>query len=262
MTASSLEVLLPESREEAVQAFGDGSGVTVVAGGTIVLPELSYGRLRPGRALLLTRSGLAGIARNGSTTTIGAMTPVSELADLPAPLGPAAARVADVEIRAQATVGGNLCAVADEAPRGELQAALLALGATVRSAGSGGERDEPLEAFLDGQRDRLLLEVSFDEPAGGAFEQLRRAHTHAYATLSVAASRATDGTVRIAATGVGPYGRRLASAEARADDPTAAGEAALGDVTLTDDALASAWYRRRTLPVLVQRVLTRLEEVA
>ncbi len=259
---SASEVLIPTSPEEAAAAFGDGTGVTVIGGGTIVLPDISYGRLQPGRAILLTRAGLVGITRNGTTTTIGAMTPVSELQDLPAPLGAAAARVADVEIRAQATVGGNLCAVAEEAPRGELQAALLALGATVRSVGSGGEREEPLENFLAGERDRLLLDVTFDEPVGGAFEQLRRSHTHAYATLSVAAARAADGSVRIAATGVGPHGCRLASAEARADDPTAAGEASLGDVTLTDDALASAWYRRRTLPVLVRRVLTRLEEVA
>ena len=42
----------------------------------------------------------------------------------------------------------------------------------------------------------------------------------------------------------------------------AAGEAALSDVTPEDDALASAWYRRKILPVLVRRALTELEEVA
>ena len=42
----------------------------------------------------------------------------------------------------------------------------------------------------------------------------------------------------------------------------AAGEAALGDVTPHDDALASAWYRSKTLPVLVRRALTQLEEVS
>ena len=39
-------------------------------------------------------------------------------------------------------------------------------------------------------------------------------------------------------------------------------EAALADVTLSDDALASAWYRGKTLPVLVRRALTALEEAA
>ena len=32
--------------------------------------------------------------------------------------------------------------------------------------------------------------------------------------------------------------------------------------TFADDALASAWYRERTLPVLVRRALTQLQEVA
>ena len=33
-------------------------------------------------------------------------------------------------------------------------------------------------------------------------------------------------------------------------------------MTFADDALASAWYREQTLPVLVRRVLTQLEESA
>ncbi|MBA2296038.1 MAG: hypothetical protein H0W16_13005, partial [Actinobacteria bacterium] len=50
-------------------------------------------------------------------------------------------------------------------------------------------------------------------------------------------------------------------AEAAAD-AYAAGRAALEDVELADDALASAWYRERALPVLVRRVLSELEEAA
>jgi CO/xanthine dehydrogenase FAD-binding subunit len=260
MTHTS-EVLSPSSREEAVALFGDGSGVTVVGGGTIVMPAIAYGRLSPAKALLLARAGLAGVSRAGSTVTIGAATPVGELLDLPAPLGPCAANVADGEIRGQATIGGNVCAgPSPQAPRGDLQGALLALGATARSTGPGGERTEPLEDFLAGGNGRLLLELSFDEPRAGAFAPLDRAHTHDYTALAVSAARAADGTVRIAVTGAGPHGARLPSAEAQAGDPEAAGEAALADVTLSDDALASAWYRARTLPVLVRRALIKLEE--
>jgi CO/xanthine dehydrogenase FAD-binding subunit len=57
-------------------------------------------------------------------------------------------------------------------------------------------------------------------------------------------------------------GIRLPSAEAKADDPEAAGAAAVADASFTDDALASAWYRERTLPVLVRRALTELEEAS
>ena len=41
------EVIVAASRAEAVEAFGDGAGVTVVAGGTIVMPEITHGRLAP-----------------------------------------------------------------------------------------------------------------------------------------------------------------------------------------------------------------------
>ena len=253
------DVLQPSSPEEAVSLFE--AGVTVIAGGTIVVPELTSGRLRPERAMLLTGAGLSGISRDGSRITIGATTPVSELESLPAPVGPCAENVADTEIRAQGTVGGNLCAGEGlEAPRGDLQGAFLAVGATVRSAGADGETTEPLEDFLGHRQDRLLLDVSFEEPSAGAFAALIRPHTHDYTALAVSAARDGDGTVRLAVSGVPGHAVRLPSAEAKASDPDAAAEAASAEVNFADDALASAWYRNRTLPVLVRRALTQLQE--
>jgi CO/xanthine dehydrogenase FAD-binding subunit len=258
--SAATEVLLPSSEQEAIEAFGDGKDVLVVGGGTIVMPELTYRRLQPKRALLLKDAGLAGVTRDGSRATIGAVTAIQELVGMAAPVGPCAANIADVEIRSAATVAGNLCAGEGyEAPRGDLQGALLAVGATVRSAGEGGITEEPLEDFLPRRRERLVLSVSYDEPAAGAFAGLDRPHTHDYTALAVSGARATDRTLRLAATGAGWWGVRLSSAEAAAADPEAAGQAALGDVDPQDDALASAWYRKKVLPVLVRRVLTDLE---
>jgi carbon-monoxide dehydrogenase medium subunit len=252
--STATEVLRPGSEQEAIEAFGDGKDVLVVGGGTIVTPELTYRRLQAARALLLKEAGLAGISRDGSRVTIGATTPVQELVDLPAPIGPCAANIADVEIRSQATLAGNLCAgEGHEAPRGDLQGAFLAVGATVRSAGDGGLAEEPLEDFLPKRKERLLLSVSYDEPAAGAFAGLDRPHTHDYTALAVSGAQAADGTIRLAATGAGWHGQRLPSAEGGDAD------AALDDVTPHDDALASAWYRTKVLPVLVRRVLNDLE---
>jgi carbon-monoxide dehydrogenase medium subunit len=260
---AATEVLMPGSEDEAIVAFGDGAEVVVVGGGTIVVPDLTYRRRRARKALMLGNAGLSGIERDGSRVTIGAMTPVQELVDMPAPLGPCAANVADLEIRSQGTVGGNLCAREGyEAPRGDLQGAFLALGAMARSAANGDVTEEPLEDFLPKRRERLLLSVSFDEPAAGAFAGLDRPHTHDYTALAVSGARGADGTLRLAATGTGSWGARLPSAEAAAGDPAAAGEAALQDVTPHDDALASAWYRTKVLPVLVRRVLDELKESA
>ncbi len=257
--SAATDVVLPASPDEAVSAFGDGTGVTVVGGGTIVMPDITAGRLRPGKAMLLARAGLAGIERDGSKVTIGAMTTIQSLVDLPAPVGPCAANVADVEVRSQATIGGNLCAgEGGDTPRGDLQGALLAVGAQVRSAGAGGVTTEPLEEFLGHRNDRLILDVSYEEPAAGAFVPLDRPHTHEYTTMAVSAARLADGSVRIAATGAGWWGVRLPSAEAAASDPDTAGAAALNDVKLHDDALASAWYREQALPVLVKRALAQL----
>lgn len=262
-STEATEVLRPTSETEAVEAFGDGTDVLVVGGGTIVAPDLTYRRLQPKKALLLKNAGLAGITRDGSRVMIGAATTLEDLVGMDAPLGPCTANIGDGEIRGAATVGGNLCAGEGyEAPRGDLQGALLALGATVRSAGEGGITDEPLEGFLEKRRSRLALSVSFEEPAAGAFAALDRPHTHDYTTMAVSGARAADGTIRLAATGAGWWGVRLPSAEAAADDPEAAGEAALADVDPQDDALASAWYRRKLLPVLVRNVLNELKGAA
>jgi CO/xanthine dehydrogenase FAD-binding subunit len=249
------EVIVAASRDEAVLAFGDGLGVTVVAGGTIVMPEITHGRLRPQRALLLSKAGLGGVRREGGRTTIGAGTTLAELEDAVEPLGTCARRVADLEIRGQATLGGNLCAPPGaESPRGDLQAALLALDAQVRSAGAGGERTEPVEEFLaTGPSGRLVLDVSFADPEAAATARVRRPHAHAYTILRVCAAR-TGGELRVAVSGAGPVSVRSRAVE-RSGDP----ERVLDDVTPHDDALASAWYRSRVLPVLVRRALTDLE---
>jgi len=251
------EVLVPSSPAEAVALFGDGAGTTVIGGGTVVVPDMTYGRLHPDRVLLLSQAGLDGVTVDGDTITIGATTRVNALLELEgkvAALAACARNVADYEVRGQATVGGNICGY------GDLQGCLLALDATARSAGVDGERTEPLEAFLANRSGRLLLDVSFELPAASAFAVLEYPHTHEFTVLAVTGVRTAGGDTLLAATGVAGPGARLRSAEALASDPDAAAAAAASDVTFADDALASAWYRGQTLPVLVRRVLNQLEE--
>jgi aerobic carbon-monoxide dehydrogenase medium subunit len=253
------QVIAPTSRAEAVDAFGDGSGVTVLGGGTILMPELNYGRLRPERVLLLQHAGLSGIGRNGTSWTIGAMTTVAELEQAPEPLGTAARNIADHEIRGQATLGGNLCAPAGGAtPRGDLQAALIALGAQVKTAGSDGERTEPIEDFVAAGPDgRLVLEVELEEPQRSGYAAARRPHAHAYTILAVCAAE-TSGGVRVGVSGGGESSLRARSVEdavAGGASTEEASQKVLDDAHPRDDALASAWYRQRLLPILVRRAL-------
>jgi CO/xanthine dehydrogenase FAD-binding subunit len=264
VTAAAIEqvdVVVPRSAEEAIASFGDGSGVTVLGGGTILMPEITARRLRPERVMLMARAGLDQVVTDNGRLRIGANVRIEQLLDAPEPLASAARFVADPEIRGQATLGGNLCSrPGPDYPRGDLQAPLISLGASVRSAGAGGARDEAVEDFLTGDpTSRLVLDVELDASRSGAFASVRRPHAHAYTILAVSGSVASDGSdLRLAAAGAGPHGVRLRSAEAAGfeGDP----KRALDDVTLVDDALASAWYRERMLPVLVSRVLVKLKE--
>jgi CO/xanthine dehydrogenase FAD-binding subunit len=252
MTGGVVDVVIPTSPAEAATAFGDGEGVTVLAGGTIVMPEITHGRLRPDKVLMLGRSGLDTIAREGGTVTIGAAASVAALQDLDEPLATAARHVADREIRAQATLGGNVCAgPGADAPRGDLQAPLIALGARVRSIGKGGETTVAIEDFLSGGSDgRLVLDVAYDEAdRRAAYAAAWRPHTHHYSILAVAGTKGDEG-LRIAVTGAGSHAVRLTSVE-----QSGSHDDALKDVDPPDDALASAWYRKRILPTLVSRVL-------
>jgi carbon-monoxide dehydrogenase medium subunit len=257
------DLLVPTSAEEATAAFGNGAGITVLAGGTLVVPALAFGRLQAERTLYLGKAGLDRIERSNGTVTIGAMTPVSALIDgAPEPLATFARHVADYEIRGQATIGGNLCAApGSTTPTGDLQAPLLALDARVRSVGAGGERTDSVHDFLAaGPEGRLVLAIEFDTPKRAASAAVRRPHAHAYSVLAVAAAETANG-VRVAILGAGPRAVRATSVErALAGGASAADAAAkvLDDVEPQDDALASAWYRRQVAPGLVERALEEL----
>jgi len=251
------QALIPTTPEEAAGLFGDGGDVVVFGGGTILLPEIAAGRFRPERTLLLHRSGLDTLDASGGVVRIGAMTTIAALVegtdDL---LTRFAEHVGDGEVRRTATLGGNLCASPGiGAQRGDLGAPLIALGARVRSAGKGGERTEPVEDFLAGdRRARLVLEIEYDRPAGKyGFELMRRRHAHSFAVANVAAAEA-NGELRIGISGVGRFAVRARSVEQsrNADD-------VLKDVEPVSDALASAEYRSKMLPVLVRRALDQLE---
>ena len=190
------ELLTPTSPAEAAAAFGDGAGVTVLAGGTILLPELTYGKLRPTRVLMVGRAGMSGVEASNDVVRIGAATPVGELAGAPEPLVTAARHVADVEIRAVGTIGGNLCATAgDSAPRGDLQAPLLALGARITSAGAGGETTEDITAFLERGTGRLVL--SIEVPTGQAFGYSRLDRPHPNGSCRLVAAARRNGSSRL-----------------------------------------------------------------
>ena len=252
--ATAAEVLIPESADAAVSLFGDGDGVTVFGGGTILMPELAAGRVRLDRAMLLHRSRLDGLEVEDDAIRIGAMVSLARLAAGPDDLLARCARsIADNEVRGTATVGGNICALPGrDAQRGDLGAALIALGASVHSAGACGRKTEPVEDFLGGDRSgRLVLELEVDriERTCG-YESLRRRHAHSFAVATVAACLSERDGLRVGVAGAGPVAVRCRAVEASRDPADV-----LADVHAVDDAVAPGSYREQVLPILVGRVL-------
>jgi len=250
----SAEVMVPGSADEAASLYGNGVDVTVFGGGTILMPELAEGRLRPGRVLLLHKSDLAEVRTEGGAVRIGAMVSLATIAAGAEPLLARCAReIADNEVRRSATVGGNICASAGRAAqRGDLAAALIALGARVTSTGAGGERTEPVEDFVaGGPSARLVLELQIDEDERSwAFQSLRRRHAHSYAVATVAACSSESGGLRLGIAGAAAMPVRCRTVEESRDPADV-----LKDVEVVDDAVAPRSYREKMLPILVRRVL-------
>jgi CO/xanthine dehydrogenase FAD-binding subunit len=253
------EVMIPDSVGEAASLYGDGLGVTVFAGGTILMPDLVAGRLRPQRALLLHKSKLDEVRVEDGVVRIGAMVTLATLCKGPDELLARCANgIADNEVRRSATIGGNICAPPGrDAQRGDLGAALIALGARVHSTGAGGDRTDPVEEFVAGDRvGRLVLAVELDQIARrSAFESLRRRHAHSFAIATVAACSSERDGLRIGVSGSAPVAVRCRSVEASGDPADV-----LEDVQALDDAVAPRSYREQMLPILVRRALDEVRD--
>ena len=265
--APSVEV--PESVGDVVGALA-GEGSVVLAGGTVVMPEVNT-TAHDFRALVsLRRAGLRGIEVDGGRAVIGAATTLAEVGkdERLAVLRPVIESIASPTIRNLATVGGNLFV---KQPYGDLAVALLALGAEVDVAGpDGASSTRPVADVLrDGAGAReVVTAVAFDLPDAAAWRYTKamRRKQNSASIVTVAAVLGLDGatvaSARIALGGAGAKPVRATAAEQALtggpldhDRAQAAGEAALQDAEPFDDAYASAWYRGRVLPVHVRRAL-------
>lgn len=232
------EYRAPRSVAEAAKILaGEGPAAMLVAGGTDLLPNMKRRHQSP--KVLVSLKGIEELRRvNGS---YGAGVSLAELAarpETPAALRHAAAQVATAQIRNMATLGGNLCldtrctyynqteewrkaidyclkkdgstcwvATASKrcvaASSTDTAPALIALGATVKLVGAGGEREIPVEAlynndgidYLSRKPDEVLTGVVV--PAGwkSTYWKLRRRGSFDFPILGVAAAVRMEGDV-------------------------------------------------------------------
>jgi CO/xanthine dehydrogenase FAD-binding subunit len=267
---------LPGSLPEALGLLeAHGSSLLVMAGGTVAMPLVNEGISLPGKVMGLRNAGLDGIEHVGDELRIGATATITQLlAQEAVPmLRQAAARTASWSIRNMATVGGNLFT---PPPGGDIAVALLALDARVTLSGPKAERNVALRDFYTGfmttamRSDELLTSITVPvEPGETTFIKLGRKQANTPAIVTVAVHLVMDGDTvtraRIALGAVDEHPIRAAGAEAAitgsALEPVAiteAAAAAAAECHPFTDAIASDWYRRRMVGVLVGRALTEL----
>jgi carbon-monoxide dehydrogenase medium subunit len=277
--------LQPASLDEALDLLVEYAGrARVVAGGTDVVVELSRD-VRPTDTLIdITRLGELKYVReeDGELRLGGLVTHNDVLATPPCvkralPLAQACAEVGAPQIRARATVAGNLITAS---PANDTIPPLLALDAAVVLVSRDGERVVPLRDFYPGFRqtalrpDELLGEIRIPAMSTNTrclFVKLALRQAQAISVIDFALVITLDGgrvtAARIALGSLAPTVVRAPSAEVflagkRLDAATCAeaGRMAVADAAPIDDLRGSARYRRATLATLVADGLTRIAE--
>jgi CO/xanthine dehydrogenase FAD-binding subunit len=273
----------PTSLEEAADILRAGN-VTVLAGGTDLMPQAQAGRMHFQPVLMNVRRvpELRGIAEEGGAVRIGALVTITELLESAlvrerlGMLWQACDHFASDQIRNAATVGGNLC---NASPAGDTLVPLLALNARVVLAskpnGTLHTRRVPLAEFLLGPGRtcrgpaELLAAVEVPLPPAGFAGEFYKHGTRPgldIAAISIAAGARRDGAllrdVRVAFGAVAPTPIRAPRAEAALEGHPpdaatleAAVQAALAEIHPISDLRASDWYRRELIHNMLKRVL-------
>jgi CO/xanthine dehydrogenase FAD-binding subunit len=236
------------------------------------MPLINDGVSMPDQVLGLKAAGLDYFKEEGGYLIIGATATLTQMAEqttIPM-LAEAAFGVGGWAIRNVATVGGNFFA---PPPGGDFAAALLALDADLMIVGEQGQRSVLVNDFFTGfmtnvlQPEEIIKEIRVQIPEGtAAFMKYGRRHANTPSIVTVAVNFEFEGNLvskaRIALNAVGPYPFRAEKAEEflvgkTLDDQVIqeAGEIAVGECTPFTDPIASEWYRRKMIPVILGRTL-------
>ncbi|MFD4668747.1 FAD binding domain-containing protein [Lentzea sp. NPDC058450] len=259
---SAPEFFAPSDVDGVVAAMSGGDAVAV-AGGTMVVPDMTHGRTRPGRVVDLSRAGFGAITADPSGHEVGAMATYDALAASDLPLLPFVARgiTGGPQIRGRATAGGSACYAN---PASDVPACLVALGARMRLVSARGEREVPAEEFFVGgfrtvrEPDEVLRAFHVPVSSGTTGYLKFKLAESSWPIVTAAAVAGPDG-VRVAIGGAAD--RPVVVTADRADvDWRGVVHAALDAAPPWSDVLADAAYRRRIAPVIAARAVARAVE--
>ncbi len=276
--------VVPSSLDEAVECLQQLGEVTILAGGTDLMPQSQAGRVKIKRTLMNVRRipELKGIRLDGGAIRIGALTTISEIMrddlvnkHLPV-LAEACDHFASDQIRNAATLGGNIC---NASPAGDTLVPLIVLDAEVELAskpdGKLYKRSLRLAEFFVGPGKtrrspaELLTAVRIPLPVSRHFARFFKFGTRPaldISTISIGIAGVLDegalSQVRVAFGAVAPTPVRALHTEQalegrRLDAATiaSAASAARDEVTPIDDVRATAWYRKELIHNMTKRML-------
>ncbi len=276
-----MDAFAPRTFEEALEVKAAHHEAVPVMGGTDVIVDVNFGRLRPPSLLDLSRiDELSSWHRTNGSVFLGAGMTFARIAREMGefrPLAEAALTVGSPQIRNRATIGGNL---ATASPAGDGIPPLAAWDAQIVIASVGGRRRRiRWDEFLLGpkrtvlEHDELIAGVEWKVADGpGSFAKIgpRNANVIAVAGVCVQLDEPSR-SVRVALGSVGPTVLRAHEAESLAaeaipwDEPgeglpqealTAFGDLVARAATPIDDLRGSADFRRHVVAQLSRRLLT------
>lgn len=253
------------SVDEAASLFAKGSEAQFLAGGQTLLPVMKQRLASPSDVIDLGKiKELIGVEASGDTLTIKAATPHYDVATsdaakkaIPA-LAYLASLIGDPAVRYRGTIGGS---IANNDPAADYPAALLALGATVKT----NKRSISAEDFFKGlfttalEDGEIITAVSFPVPAKAGYAKMRHPASR-FALTAVFVAQTKSGEIRVAATGASQSGvMRVGAIEAALKanwSPSALDSVSIPASGLLADIHGTAEYRANLVKVMAQRAVT------
>ncbi|MEA2793273.1 MAG: aerobic carbon-monoxide dehydrogenase medium subunit [Bradyrhizobium sp.] len=254
----------PSSVDEAAALFAKGSEAKYLAGGHTLLPVMKQRLASPSDVIDLGRiKELVGVELSADALTVKAATTyfdIMQSADAKKAI-PAIVHLTSVlgdpQVRYRGTIGGS---IANHDPAADFPAAVLALGATVKTNKRSIAADDFFKglfstALADGE---IITAVSFPIPAKAAYSKMRHPASR-FALTGVFVVKTKAGDIRVAATGASQNGvMRVPAIEAALKANWSPG--ALDSVKISADGMladihGSSTYRANLIKVMAQRAV-------
>ncbi len=250
------------SLDQAKAAFESAEDARYMAGGMTLLPTLKQRLAQPSDVIDLAGvPDMAGVRRDGDAVVIKALTThaavaaSAAVADAIPALAQLAGRIGDPQVRNRGTLGGS---IANADPAADYPAAVLGLGATVRTTARAIAGDDFFTAMFETALEdgELITEVAFPVPEAACYMKFPNPASR-YAIVGVMVAR-TAGGVRVAVTGAAPRAFRATALEQALDANFSA--QALDGVAVPADDLnadihAGADYRAHLVSVMAKRAV-------